>query len=353
MSSRPLDYSNTKPQRECNLSVGTSILHALLPASKMDEKLNCTARFETEGKELVIEKIETKHPSFDDFFVEKAKLYIYPTSTLPANDEKAPIYRRVDIWLATNENKLFAALKKLTNAVVEIKPLPFGDVVFMLDGTTRLDFVIERKAAEDFVSSKLDGRLEMQTDVMLRNINQSSMIFHCIEGELFETRPRKNFNHKAILGSLIYPMLRHNISVSMVDSVEGTAAFIKNVHDLLIHAPPGKFDEKQTPDTKALNSTVKKKDISEDNQVFAQLANIREVGPVSAAAIVKKYVSFCNIFQAYIKRGANALADTPTDSGKVGERVSKRIFDLYRPDQLVETTRKMIKRAKIVDDDAE
>lgn len=340
MSVSLIDFSTNKKARDVELAISDHVLLMKLPSGiagvlkPMKESAKMTVTDLDES--ISVQILETLFVSEDDFFEDKPVIYIQGSHLLPP-PSNAPKQRRVKVLLAVGESNLLRELQGVVaNDDLETRPLFSGDVNFVLveenGQEALLDIVIERKEANDFVSSKLDGRLDSQTEVMLRNFSNNNLIFHCIEGELQETRPIKTFNHKAILGSLIYPMFRHGSSVAMVPDTTGTAMFVANIKNLLEHADEKKFKEKLVPSSRAMNGAVKKKTINEENQVYAQLVSIRGVGEVCAAAIVKVYPTFADIFKAYFSNGQSALTNVPTPNGKVGEGVSKRIHEVYRPD---------------------
>lgn len=104
-------------------------------------------------------------------------------------------------------------------ARITIKELESGDYV-IAEGVG-----VERKAAGDFVSSILDGRLMPQIELLSVSYERP---FFMIEGDIFNTR--SEIREEALLGALSYISLLKRIPILYTSNVAQTAQLLLTMH---------------------------------------------------------------------------------------------------------------------------
>jgi len=94
---------------------------------------------------------------------------------------------------------------------LKLKKLVYGDYVI------HNDVVIERKTADDFIKSIINGRIFMQTINMIKHYEYTLII---IEGNPFNTMYK--INKESIVGALLELNIILNTQVMFTNSVKGT-----------------------------------------------------------------------------------------------------------------------------------
>ncbi|MFH1258032.1 MAG: ERCC4 domain-containing protein [Candidatus Micrarchaeota archaeon] len=137
---------------------------------------------------------------------------------------------------------------------------------------------IERKTAEDFESSIMDGRLFSQCKDLSANF-QSPLI--CIVGREFT-----HLHSRAIIGAQISIATDYRIPLFHFDSEEGLAEFI---HILLVQ-------KSQLP--KDMKLRFEKKSLPKDDQLQMVLEGVQMIGPVHAKSILRQFKTLKKVFSA-------------------------------------------------------
>ncbi|MFH0971350.1 MAG: ERCC4 domain-containing protein [Candidatus Micrarchaeota archaeon] len=198
---------------------------------------------------------------------------------IPANsdrlDAKNSIKPEDNLELLLDDRELKSPVAKLLfSRGVKLNPKRLDVADFVINE----QIAIERKTAEDFEASIMDGRLFAQCKDLNANF-QSPLI--CISGGDF-----KHLHHKAIIGAQISIATDYKIPIFHFDSEEELADFI---HILLVQKAKGKKDMKLRFEKKAL---------SKDEQLQMVLEGVPMIGPVHAKNILRKFKSLQKVFSA-------------------------------------------------------
>ena len=261
-----------------------------------------------------------------------------------------PKLRDVTINLAAGETALERALAKAGCTDTVLRRLDYGDVVFTIaeDGRqTVFELAIERKAAADFVSSIVDGRMATQAAVLAQNVPDSAWILYYIEGDPLGVR--SGLCRNARLANLVYPITRRTHSIVMGTDTASLARFVVGIREFLQTAPAEKLAAKGLYSARAFGSSVKKADLAADNVLQIQIGTVPDVGPKTAEALAKHFGTFSALAAVFIKNGPDAVAAVRMGERAVGAAASRKICKFYEFDQIAAAT--SAKRAKICDDD--
>ena len=261
-----------------------------------------------------------------------------------------PKLRDVTINLAAGETALERALAKAGCTDAVLRRLDYGDVVFTTaeDGRqTVFELAIERKAAADFVSSIVDGRMATQAAVLAQNVPDSAWILYYIEGDPLGVR--SGLCRNARLANLVYPITRRTHSIVMGTDTASLARFVVGIREFLQTAPAEKLAAKGLYSARAFGSSVKKADLAADNVLQIQIGTVPDVGPKTAEALAKHFGTFSALAAVFIKNGPDAVAAVRMGERAVGAAASRKICKFYEFDQIAAAT--SAKRAKICDDD--
>ena len=161
---------------------------------------------------------------------------------------------------------------------------------------------IERKEANDFISSIMDGRLITQCENMLQNYERVFIIVH---GEL--SHVYSNFNTHAILGMLASITARANIPILMVNNLRDVAYLSY------------KILEKST-DGKPFRTEVVRKSNQSDKRI-AILTLIDGVSLEKAKKIIEKYPTFKSLI--------NAQSDDLKEVDGIGDKLAQNIYSFF------------------------
>lgn len=151
---------------------------------------------------------------------------------------------------------------------VEIKKLKVGDFIISKD------VVVERKTADDFVSSLTDGRLFKQAHNMKKNYSCPIII---IEGD-FERVFDRNVSPKAVWSAIISLMLKNNVKFLLTSSAKETSQV------LCILAKKEQIDDKKEI---VLRHKINKMGLQEKQKFF--LEGLPGVGPKIANNLLNTF----------------------------------------------------------------
>jgi ERCC4-type nuclease len=261
-----------------------------------------------------------------------------------------PKLRDVTVNLAAGETALARALAKAGCTDAVLRRLDYGDVVFTAaeDGRqTVFELAIERKAAADFVSSIVDGRMATQAAVLAQNVPDSAWILYYIEGDPLGVR--SGLCRNARLANLVYPITRRTHSIVMGTDTASLARFVVGIREFLQTAPAEKLAAKGLYSARAFGSSVKKADLAADNVLQIQIGAVPDVGPKTAEALAKHFGTFSALAAVFIKNGPDAVAAVRMGERAVGTAASRKICKFYELDQIAAAT--SAKRTKICDED--
>ena len=193
------------------------------------------------------------------------------------------------------------------------KKLEVGD--YIIETQNHTPIVIERKSAEDYISSLIDGRLNNQLFSLSRNFEISYII---IEGNIFEAlKNHENLNRNAILSSMTTVTLKRSpigkkgvITIIPVENAWDTAYIIKKIDDTI-----EKNDIFRIPKMQKIEWT-------HEERAALFLTAIEGIGPNKAKNLLKKFKSIKNV--------ANAEIDEISQTNGIGKILAKRIYDFFR-----------------------
>jgi Fanconi anemia group M protein len=163
-------------------------------------------------------------------------------------------------------------------AVVKVKQLEVGDYVLSDD------IIVERKTAEDFLQSMIDGRLFSQLLSMSTNYSMPLMI---IEGSMEELFTLRNIHRNAIVGALTSIMLNYRTPILFSKDAKETAEI------LYITAKR----EQLAKDKEIRLRTGRKGLTLKEAQQFV-VESLPMVGPTMAKSLLKHFGSVKAIFNA-------------------------------------------------------
>ncbi|MFH1750158.1 MAG: ERCC4 domain-containing protein, partial [Candidatus Micrarchaeota archaeon] len=141
---------------------------------------------------------------------------------------------------------------------------------------------IERKTAQDFESSIMDGRLFSQCRDLAANF-QYPLI--CIVGRDFS-----HLHRKAIIGAQISIATQFRIPIFQLDSEEELADFIQILLVQKSKAP------------KDMKLRFEKKSLSKDEQLQMVVEGLQMIGPVHAKNLLRKFKTIQKVFSASEKQ---------------------------------------------------
>ncbi|NPA38261.1 MAG: DEAD/DEAH box helicase [Candidatus Nanohaloarchaeota archaeon] len=138
---------------------------------------------------------------------------IVKNATLPTASQSSAVTIAVD----DREQKLYELLLDLRGKKVERRRLAVGDVE--IGGK----IIVERKKAEDFLNSLVDGRLFKQLDLLAQHAEVPILI---IEGDLYKALQDRNIKINAVLGALTKIATDFQIPVLYTPNTDLTAITI-------------------------------------------------------------------------------------------------------------------------------
>jgi ERCC4-type nuclease len=251
-----------------------------------------------------------------------------------------PPKRACDILVASGESALLSRLNllKMIGALpedthVNHAPLICGDIA-IVDRTTReVAWIGERKDKNDFVASIVDGRHRTQQAVMLAQNMRHDRICYVVEGNLLKVK--RAVNQKAIIGALIYPLIRYKFNTIMVDDTAETAVLIAAIHAQLEEADEDKFNAREKiAIANTLNGGPKKAALCDADRFSMILTRVPDVSDDIADGIAAVHGSFARMIGAFrVNNDPMLLQDIPVkgkkDNRRVGPAASRKIYEYF------------------------
>ncbi|MCD6502762.1 MAG: hypothetical protein DRN30_00245 [Thermoplasmata archaeon] len=188
---------------------------------------------------------------------------------------------------------------RLFGAYIIVDNLPVGDYA------VSKDVIIERKTADDFISSIIEGRLFEQIE-KLKNVKKAYII---IEGDYKEVLSFRKFSDNAFWSSLI-SITEQGIFLVFTQGPEDTARFIYNLGR--------RVQILGTPKEGSIRTSISKKTKNDYQIAIEVLTSLPHIGQKRAAEILRVFGSLRNFFSA-------RQIDFET---VFGEEVGKRLYDL-------------------------
>lgn len=284
---------------------------------------------------------------------------------------KGPPKRNLTMLVTSGENSLFPEIEALMRAfygprlipIVRQEHLDCGDVAWILDNNPakQAEFIIERKNNSDFVSSIMDKRNKSQSTVMSEQGVDAANIMYIVERDPLAVYSK--LNPKAIVGSLVYPLLNGKSKrLALVDSVRATAALCVNFHMQMEYCDEDKLHAQKIVFGNILNGNVKKSDIAECDIMIGLLTRITGVSDAIAEAVRSRYPTFADLMIAYKNTPAweldTMLQDIPVTrikgTTRIGPFLSKKIASVFCPREIFDKTEvnpKSKKRNHVSDED--
>ncbi len=211
------------------------------------------------------------------------------------------------IYIDTRESLLMVDELKKMGSRVDVKALPIGDFVLSTD------VVVERKTAEDFVKSVIDGRLFSQLVSMREAYTRPLLI---LEGD---RRKAVGIGSAAFLGALASVVTDFQVSIFTTSDESETAQIIFHI------ARREQMDKKKEV---RIRSGRKPASISDQQKYI--VAGLPGVSTVLADRFLRELKTIANIF--------NASEEELMQVEGVGEKLAKRITEISRKEYTAEPT---------------
>lgn len=233
-------------------------------------------------------------------------------------DTEGPMDKYVDrvktsplIYVDTRESLLLVDELKKQGSRVDVKALPMGDFVLSTD------VVVERKTAEDFVKSVIDGRLFNQLVAMREAYPRPLLI---LEGD---RRKAVGIGSAAFLGALASVVSDFQVSIFTSSDESETAQILFHI------ARREQMDKKKEV---RIRSGRKPASISDQQKYI--VAGLPGVSTVLADRFLRELKTIAKIF--------NACEEELMQVGGVGEKLAKRITEIsrkeYTPEPITSAT---------------
>ena len=167
------------------------------------------------------------------------------------------------------------------SACIDVISLDVGDVRITHDD--EVIAIIERKTSHDLVSSIKDGRYHEQKRRLLDHYNNNRVYYLVEINDCFHPH-----TSEMIRGAIVNTMVRDNIKVVMVQSLQNSALFIKDIVSRVIKNPQ-KYIDNQQISTKPNNVHTKKTYITQDMFLIDVLSHIPGISTNIARVIADYY----------------------------------------------------------------
>ncbi len=223
----------------------------------------------------------------------------------PEIEERKP----PELQLVLDDRELKSPLaKQLFRLGIKLSPKRLGVADFIISD----QIAIERKTAEDFEISIMDGRLFSQCKDLNANFPKPLL---CIVGEGYS-----HLQQRAIIGAKIAISTDFRIPIFHFETEEELAEFI---HILLIQNAKGKKDMKLR---------FEKTPLSKDDQLQMVLEGVQMIGPAHAKNLLKKFKTLQKVFNASEKSLQRAEGIGETRAKQV-RKIATTIYGEEDPDQ--------------------
>ena len=214
--------------------------------------------------------------------------------------------------VTTGEPELFLELSTIMKKyypdradVVKQVHLDSGDITWTCNGQ-QVGLCVESKKASDLVAGITDSRNKTQAHVMMQlEPAHPSQLAYLIQGDV--TKLKHGPNDKAKMGAIVYPVLRYGFRSINVENAKMAAFFLSNIHIQMEHAPNDKLVADNLVFLHGINQTLKKKDVTEQNELSVTLQTVHGVSPEIAESITSVYGDFGGLVQAYIDYKGNDI----------------------------------------------
>jgi len=219
------------------------------------------------------------------------------------------------IVIDKREKGMLEIIKGNDDIEYEEKMLDIGDIQIMND-EDEIEYLIERKTINDLMSSIIDGRYKEQKTRILENIDKSKFIY------LIEMTGYVKKYEKMINGFLLNNIFRDNITIIYSFNIQHSINLIITFYNKL------KYKEFLI-DNKMVNfihNQTKKKKILE-NKFENVLMCIPNVSQETAKVIKLKYDKLINLIDDFKNNGEDILSDIIINKRKIGNKMSKNIYN--------------------------
>ena len=269
--------------------------------------------------------------------------------------------RKCDILVASGESALMARLVLMrlsgvipADTVIAHAQLVCGDIVIVHSTTREVAWIGERKDKSDFVSSITDGRHRTQQAVMISQNIQKRRICYVIEGNPLKVK--RKVNPKAIIGSIIYPLIRYGFNTIMTQNTSETALLVGSIHAQLEEADEDKFIAREKiAVANTLNSGPKKAALCDADRFSMILTRVPDVSDDVADGIAAVHGSFPKMIGAFrVKNDPELLKDIPVKgknaNRRVGPAASRKIYEYFGVAEILADERPAKKQRNNEDD---
>jgi Fanconi anemia group M protein len=192
---------------------------------------------------------------------------IYDIFSKPIKKISQKKFSKIEIDFREKNSLVPTKLLKL-NHKIEFKELKVADYIIN-------NIAIERKTAQDFIQSMINGRLKKQ----IKEIKQYSNHILILEGELNKTEFK---NKNALKGFILSIIINHKIPIIFTKNEEETATYISLL-------------AKRKQNLSPINP--KKAKLSQKEQLEYILQSFPKIGPTKSKQLLKKFKTLKKIFQ--------------------------------------------------------
>lgn len=208
------------------------------------------------------------------------------------------------------------------NISCDFENLVHGDFQ-LLNASSEIVFIFERKTLDDLLASIKDGRYKNQK-ARLFGVYKPSQIFYIIEGNLSYCEPR-NVTDKILQSSVINTMLRDNIACFFTKNVKDTFDLLCGIVRRF-REDPSKYQG--SAETKEQIS-VETSRTSSPTQVFkSMLCQLPGASEKSAEAVVHKWATFRAMYEELgtldVCEKTKRLIEVKLDGGR---KISKKVIE--------------------------
>lgn len=220
-----------------------------------------------------------------------------------------------EVTLDTRETEL---IKQIPSA--KVAQLPAGDVI--IGSPEDPIIVIERKTLADFAASIKDGRYAEQKLRLIENyVKRGIHVLYIIEGPKIPAKV--NGISKTILNSaMLSSIFRDDIKIMRTDSPADTAEVIERLAARWEEFAKGKKEVDYTSTIKV----VKRDNVTPQNALVFQLAQIPGVSPQIAQAIAKRYKTM-HILCKSLENRKTLVGLNINESRKIGPKVAANVYE--------------------------
>jgi len=272
-------------------------IYILITKGTKDEVFYWASRKKEEKMETTIDKLSKKETTLEKINnIVKPKSITQTTLVSTTTNSKKKLKPTIII---DHRERNAHALEFFNKEEVDLE----FDTLDIGDYLVGQEAIIERKKADDFLSSMLDGRLFSQASKLLAYEKPIIVVEGILDAE------SRNINKNAVLGSILSLSTDFKIPVFFIKTPKEVAEFITLI-----------AKREQTKKENELYLRKIKKGVEDHILQRGLVEGLPFVGPTLAKRLLEKYKS--------VKRVFNASEESLQNIDKLGEKKAKKIYDI-------------------------